>query len=190
MKKVKKVVLLLIMFTLLFSVSAEAKTYKKKWDAYKGETWTIKYKGLVNKKAKWSTSNPQIATVSKTGKVSVKNTGKVTLTAKYKKNTYKFYITATIERKVNLSLGKVNGVNVKIISMTPDWIKIKYTNKTKKPKTMTELYIKLDKKVYYIENILTTVIASKSSRTIVLRRGVDFEGKLKMNAKRFELGWW
>lgn len=81
-------------------------------------------------------------------------------------------------------------MEIKVVSMTPDWIKIKYTNKTNKPMTMTEAYIKLDKKVYYIENIQTKMIASKSSRTITLRRGVDFTGKLKMNAKWFEIAWW
>lgn len=190
MKKILKIMSLLIIFVLLFSMPVEAKTYKKKENAYKGESWTIKYKGLVNKKAKWATSDAQIATVSKAGKISVKDVGKVTITAKYKKNTYKFSITSTVDRKMNFKIGTVDGVDIKIVSYTTDWIKIKYTNKTNKPKTMTEAYLKMDKKVYYIKNVLTTLVASKSSRTITLKRGYDFDGKLKMNAKHFEIAWW
>lgn len=88
MKNFKKIMPLLIIFTLLFAVPVQAKTYREKGNVYKGETWTIKYKGLANKKAKWSTSNADIAIVNKNGKVSVKNTGKATITAKYKKNTF------------------------------------------------------------------------------------------------------
>lgn len=190
MKKLLKTMPLLIILVLLFSMPVEAKTYKKKENAYKGESWVLEYKGLVNKKAKWSTSNSGIATVSKAGKISVKDVGKVTITAKYKKNTYKFAITSTVDRKINSKIGTVDGVNIKVVSYTPDWIKIKYTNTTNEPKTMTEAYLKMDKKVYYIKNILTTLVASKSSRTITLKRGVDFDGKLKMNTKHFEMAWW
>ena len=193
MKKIRKVTttfILLLSLLMAFSCVAQAKTYTKKIKPYEGAVWTIKYKGLVNKKAKWTVDNSKVATVNKNGKVTVKQAGKATVTAKYKKNTYKFVINATKERKINSKIGKVKGVTVSVVSMTKDWIKIKYTNTTKKFKSSCEAYIKLGKKVYYIENIMQTAIASKSSRTITLRSGRDFSGKLDVNAERFEIAWW
>lgn len=193
MKKIRKVAttfILLLSLIMAFSCVAQAKTYTKKIKPYEGAVWTIKYKGLVNKKAKWTVDNSKVATVNKNGKVTVKQAGKATITAKYKKNTYKFIIASTKERKINKKIGKSKGVMVSVISMTPNWIKIKYTNTTKKFKSACEAYIKLGKKVYYIENISETAIASKSSRTITLRSGRDFSGKLDVNAERFEIAWW
>ena len=173
-----------------FSCVAQAKTYTKKINSYNGAIFTINRKGLDNKRAKWTVDNSKIATVNKNGKVTVKKAGKVTVTAKYKKNTYKFIVTATKERKFNKKSITRNGIKVTLVSMTNDWIKIKYTNTTKKFKSVCEAYIKLGKKVYYIDNVSYTAIASKSSRTVTLRRGRDFSGKLDVNAEKFEIGWW
>ena len=192
MKRTRKfatTLILLLSLFMTFSCVAQAKTYTRKIKSYEGATFTIKQKGLVNKKAKWTVDNGQIATVNKNGKVTVKKTGKATITAKYKKNTYKFIITATKERKINTKIGKIKGIKVSIVSMTHDWIKIKYTNTNKRPKSLCEAYIRLGKKVYYIKNFAQTVIAPKSSRTITLRRGVDFSEKLNVNAERFEIAW-
>lgn len=193
MKRIRKVattIILLLSMLMAFSCVAQAKTYTKKIKPYEGAVWTIKYKGLVNKKAKWSVDNGKVATVNKNGKVAIKKAGKATITAKYKKNTYKFIITATKERKINKRLGKSKGLVISIVSMTQDWIKIKYTNTTKKPKEICEAYVKLGKKVYYMNYLASTLIASKSSRTITLRSGRDFSGKLDVNAERFEIAWW
>ena len=133
-----------------FSCVAQAKTYTRKIKPYEGAIFIIKQKGLANKKAKWTVDNGQIATVNKNGKVTVKKTGKATITAKYKKNTYKFIIIATKERKINTKIGKIKGIKVSIVSMTHDWIKIKYTNTNKRSKSLCEAYIRLGKKVYYI----------------------------------------
>lgn len=193
MKKIRKAtatLFLLLSLIMAFSCVAQAKTYTKRIKPYEGAVWTIKYKGLVNKKAKWTVDNSKVATVNKNGKVTIKKAGKATITAKYKKNTYKFVITATKERKINSKIGKVKGVTVSVVSMTKDWIKIKYTNTTKKPKEICEAYVKLGKKVYYMNYLASTLIASKSSRTITLRSGRDFSGKLDVNAERFEIAWW
>lgn len=193
MQKIRKfttTLLLLLSMFMTFSCVAQAKTYTKKINSYNGAIFTINRKGLDNKRAKWTVDNNKVATVNKNGKITVKQAGKVTVTAKYKKNTYKFIVTATKERKFNRKPITENGIKATLVSMTNDWIKIKYTNTTKKFKSVCEAYIKLGKKVYYIDNISYTAIASKSSRTVTLRRGRDFSGKLDVNAERFEIGWW
>ena len=75
MKKIRKVAttfILLLSLLMAFSCVAQAKTYTKKIKPYEGAVWTIKYKGLVNKKAKWTVDNSKVATVNKNGKVAIK----------------------------------------------------------------------------------------------------------------------
>jgi transglutaminase/protease-like cytokinesis protein 3 len=58
----------------------------------KGETTTLKVEG-VSKKATWTSTNKQIATVSSTGKVTAVAYGTVTIKATVNKKAYKYYIT-------------------------------------------------------------------------------------------------
>lgn len=83
---------LMLVFSLAVSVSAATVALNKK-------TATIKVKGTVTLKLKnasgtvtWKSSNTKVATVSK-GKVTGKKAGKATITATYKKKTYKCKVT-------------------------------------------------------------------------------------------------
>ena len=58
----------------------------------KGEKYTLKIKGTTQK-IKWSSSDKKVATVNSKGKVTAKNNGKVTITAKVGKSKYKCKIT-------------------------------------------------------------------------------------------------
>ena len=194
MKKIRKVAttfILLLSLLMTFSCVAQAKTYTKKIKPYEGAVWTIKYKGLVNKKAKWTVDNSKVATVNKNGKVTIKKAGKATITAKYKKNTYKFVINATKERKINKK-AKYKGTEIKILSISPDSLKIKYKNTNKKTKYFVEAYFIIGKKTYIIEKWNIRSIPAKTSKIFTLKRGKDFSGKLDMNAniKTIDFGYW
>ena len=90
MKKVKKLSLLLLLCfltTMMFmpmSVSAAAKLNRKSVTMKAGETCTLKVSG-TKKKINWTSSNRNIATVSKKGVVKGIKPGKCTITAKYGK---------------------------------------------------------------------------------------------------------
>ncbi len=193
MKKIRKVaatLFLLLSLLMAFSCVAQAKTYTKKINSYKGAIFTIKKKGLNNKRAKWSVDSNNI-TVNKNGKVTVIKTGKATITAKYKKNTYKFVVNAKQERTVNKK-AKYKGTTIKILSMSPDAVKIQYTNTNKKMKKFVEAYFIIGKKTYIIEKWNIRAIPAKTSKIFTLKRGKDFSGKLDMNAniKTIDFGYW
>ena len=61
-----------------------------------GQAKTIKLKGAAAKKVKWSTSNKNVATVSK-GRIKAKKAGTATITAKYKNKKYKCRLTVAPE---------------------------------------------------------------------------------------------
>ena len=84
------VILTLIITSCLFSAQAASKVKinKKKATIKVGQTVKLKVKN-TKKKAKWSSSNKQVATVSKKGKVTGKKTGKATIIAKAGKKKYK-----------------------------------------------------------------------------------------------------
>ena len=65
---------------------------KKTYTMKKGEKYTLKIKGTTQK-IKWSSSDKKVATVNSKGKVTAKNNGKVTITAKVGKSKYKCKIT-------------------------------------------------------------------------------------------------
>lgn len=73
---------------------AQAKTRlnKTKLTISVGQKVTLKVKGS-RKKAKWSSSNKKVATVSRKGKVRAKKAGKTTITAKVGKKKYRCKIT-------------------------------------------------------------------------------------------------
>lgn len=93
-KKILAVVLVLVLSLSLMpaaSISAapkKVKLNKTKATIYVGETVTLKLKNNKNK-VKWSTSNKKVATVTKKGKVTGKQEGKATITAKVGKKKYK-----------------------------------------------------------------------------------------------------
>ena len=82
-------------------VTSAAKTKKitiskKKLTMKKGEKKTLKLKNVTKKQSKkitWKSSKKKVATVSKKGLVTAKNTGKATITARYKKKSYTCKVT-------------------------------------------------------------------------------------------------
>ena len=105
MNKVKK--LLALMFAIVLSISMisttnvsaakKVKLNKTKATIYIGRTVSLKLKNN-KKKVKWTTSNKNIATVSKKGKVKGKKTGMATIIAKVGKKKYKCKV--TVKKKV------------------------------------------------------------------------------------------
>ena len=67
---------------------------------YKGNTYTLKITG-TSKKVTWSSSNTSVATVSSTGKVTAKNAGTATISAKVDGKTLKCKITVKNSNTAN-----------------------------------------------------------------------------------------
>lgn len=96
MKRMKKLILLMLIFALVVSntstVQAAPKINKKSVTLYVGQKTTLKISG-TKAKVKWSSSNKARATVSSKGKVTAKKKGKVTITAKIGKKKYTCRVT-------------------------------------------------------------------------------------------------
>lgn len=107
MKNLKKVMLIVISICFMITVinpiveHAAVKINKTSKTMYVGDTYTLKITG-TNKKAKWSSSNATVATVSNAGRVKAKSSGKATIMAKIGKNKYKCKIIVR-KRKVDVS---------------------------------------------------------------------------------------
>lgn len=96
MKK-KKILMLLLVTVLMFAFSittsaAKVKLNKTKVTINVGSTVKLNVTG-TKKKAKWSTSSEQVATVNKNGYVTGRGEGKATITAKVGKKKYKCAVT-------------------------------------------------------------------------------------------------
>lgn len=127
MKLVKRLVIVALTLTLIGTAipvqAKEAKVYLNKTEAsiYVGNTVTLKVKG-TSKKVKWKSSKKKVATVSKKGKVTGEKAGKVTITAKVAKKSYKCKITVknpgldktklSLEKDASYTL-KLNGTKAK-----------------------------------------------------------------------------
>ncbi len=131
MKKAGKKLLLLlfaVVLTLGMAVSASAaskvKLNKKTATVYVKQSVTLKVEGTT-KKVKWSSSNKNVAKVSKTGKVTGVSAGKATIKAKIGKKTYTCKVTVKSDglsqKKVTLDAGKsktikLYGTKIKSVS--------------------------------------------------------------------------
>ena len=97
-KKAKIISMILVMaciFTMLLPSNVEAATIKickKSKTMYVGDSYTLYVVG-TSKKAKWSSSNKKVATVSSKGKIKAKKVGKCTIKAKIGKKTYSCKLT-------------------------------------------------------------------------------------------------
>lgn len=99
MKSKKKLLIsLMLLFSFCFAlipstkVEAAVKLNKKKVTLYVGKSTTLKVKG-TKKKAKWTSSNKKVATVSSKGKVKAKKKGTAKITAKVGKKKYTCKVT-------------------------------------------------------------------------------------------------
>lgn len=87
MKKIKKLMIAMLLLALTItatpvsSTQASVKLNATKKTLNVGQTITLKVKG-TSKKAKWTSSNKNIASVTQKGKVTAKNAGTATITAK------------------------------------------------------------------------------------------------------------
>lgn len=95
--------------------AASVKLNKKKLTLNTYEKYTLKLKG-TKKKAKWSTSNKSIATVSSKGKVTAKKAGNVKITAKVggKKYTCKVKVVSQGLNRTYITLQKGNTFKLKV----------------------------------------------------------------------------
>lgn len=105
MKSKKKLLIsLMLLFSFCFAlipsteVEAAVKLNKKKVTLYVGKSTTLKVKG-TKKKAKWTSSNKKVATVSSKGKVKAKKKGTAKITAKIGKKKYTCKV--TVKQKTN-----------------------------------------------------------------------------------------
>ena len=92
------------------SAAQKAKLNKTKATIYVGKTVTLKLKNNKNK-VKWTSTNREVATVSRKGKVKGKNAGKVTITAKVGKKKYKCKVTVKNKKVNNNSISNDNNTN-------------------------------------------------------------------------------
>lgn len=101
MQKLKRMLALLLIYSMIFSVSyvstpsvsaAKVKLNKTKLTLQVKKSYTLKVKG-TKKKAKWSSSKKKVATVSSKGKVTAKKVGTATITAKVGRKKYKCKVT-------------------------------------------------------------------------------------------------
>lgn len=89
----KTFVLLLLIFIIpTGTAKAAVKLNTANAEIKVGETLLLKVTG-TKKKVKWSSSNKQVATVTKKGKVTAKQVGSATITAKVAKKTFRCYVT-------------------------------------------------------------------------------------------------
>lgn len=96
MKNLFKLLILLLLICIIPAGTANAavKLNVKNKELEVGQTVTLKVTG-TKKVVKWSSSNKQVATVTKKGKVTAKQAGTATITAKVGKKKYKCKVTVT-----------------------------------------------------------------------------------------------
>ena len=111
---------LLISFMLFFSLcfavipsikaDAAVKLNKKQITLYEGKSTTLKLKG-TSKKAKWTSSNKKVATVSSKGKVKAKKKGTAKIIAKVGKKKYTCKVTVKAKKKAKQDTGNEQNTN-------------------------------------------------------------------------------
>lgn len=127
MKALKKVIVIASAVAFVFTavavpmpdtkavITAEAATLKlnkKSLTLETGKTYKLKVKGAGKKKIKWSSSDKDIATVNKSGKVTAKKEGIATIKAKIGRKTLKCNVTVpAAENDDNQNNGGNNGSN-------------------------------------------------------------------------------
>lgn len=121
MKKTKRLITVLLIFTLVLSMSipvmaaSKVKINKTKTTMYVGQTTTLKISGTKSK-AKWSSSKKSVATVTSKGTVTAKKKGFATITAKIgnKKYTCKVTVKNPYLNKTTLALDKGDTYTLKL----------------------------------------------------------------------------
>ena len=99
MKRMRRILMVCLAVMLLLGMvptnvdaASKVKLNKTKCTVYIGTTETLKVQG-TSKKVTWKSSNKKIATVSSKGKITPKKEGKVIITAKVSKKSYKCTVT-------------------------------------------------------------------------------------------------
>ncbi|MDO4975731.1 MAG: glycerophosphodiester phosphodiesterase family protein [Eubacteriales bacterium] len=85
-------IFLLLLFAMPVQSHAKVRLNMTSKDIYARETFTLKVKGTL-RKASWTSSNSKVASVSSKGKVTGKDNGKATITAKVGKKKYRCTVT-------------------------------------------------------------------------------------------------
>ena len=120
------------------TISVEAASVKMnvtKKTLYVKKTYTLKLKG-TKKKAKWSSSNKSVATVTSKGKVTAKKKGTATITAKVgsKKYTCKITVKPAQISKSTITLYKGRSYTLKVLGATQ---KVKWSSSNKSVATVS-----------------------------------------------------
>lgn len=107
MRKIKSILFILLLMTCILipaqtQAASKIKINKTKETIYVGDTLVLKITG-TNKAVSWSSSNKEIATVSKKGKVTAKAQGTVTITGSVGSKKYKCKVTVEYNVKEMIS---------------------------------------------------------------------------------------
>ncbi len=145
---------------------ARPKLNKTKISIKVGKTYTLKLKNAKAKKVKWISSKKSIATVSKKGKVTAKNIGTATVTAKYKSKKYKCKVAVKPKRIL---------FSKSFTVYTNDTIKLTCTSAVKKWKTS-------NKNIATINNsgVVKGKKAGKVTITAICYNGYEARGTVKV----------
>lgn len=144
----KKVIVLCIIFSLILTliptstVQAAIKINKKTITIEIGETFTLKITG-TNSAVKWTSSDPDIATVSKSGKVTGVYYGQAKITAKVKNKTYSCVVNVWPEN-LDITLYESDNIRLSYFNVVEGWAYFNVTNKTDEQFSIADEYIIID----------------------------------------------
>ena len=118
--KLKKVFLVILTLTVISMLPMQAlaakKMNKSKVSLSIGQQYQLKVTG-TKKRAKWSSSNKKVVSVTSKGKIRARKAGKCTVTAKVSGKKYKCIVTVK-KAAVKKKKVKINGINLNTYSVT------------------------------------------------------------------------
>ena len=174
MKKRKLLSIILMMVAVLMmslNTQAAVKISKKKATLIKGQSITLRITG-TKKKAKWTTSKKNVATVTQKGVVKAREKGTAIINAKIGKKTYKCTVKVETPRisktKATLGIGK----KLKL-AIAGNSQKIKWTSNNKYVATVTTNGIVTGKKEGTA--VITGIIAKKRYSCKITVKEVEYE---------------
>ena len=178
-------IIFIILFSMMFIISnksyAAIKLSSKSIIRAKGTTYALKLKG-TRKKAKWYSSNKNVATVDRYGNVTIKNKGNAVITAKVGSKKYKCKVKA-VNPKINKESKtiikgktydlKISGTSSKV-TWSSDNTNVATVNKkgvvTAVKKGTAVIKAKVDgKKIYATINVVNKGIAQNSVAVFIGR---------------------
>lgn len=148
----KKLISFLLILTFVLTAfpttkaDAAIKINKKTITIEIGETYNLQITGAKSA-VKWSSSDADIATVSKSGKVTGVSIGQATIRAKVKTKTYSCDVHVWPEDK-NIILYEDDNLRLAYFNTVDGWVYFTIANKTNEIFSLTDTYLILDKITY------------------------------------------